>query len=97
MCLRVLFLQEQVRNLRVQEFLRELVIGVAASSDLAGSILVEILYSFEGGDIEQGCSNLKTILPYLRLLSLSLSLSLVFIYLTCLSYLSHYMHDISCA
>ena len=33
----VLFLREQVRDLRVQEFLRELVIGVAASSDLAGS------------------------------------------------------------
>ena len=38
----------------------KLVIGVMASSDLAGSILVEILHSVEGGDVEQGCSNLKT-------------------------------------
>ena len=40
-CLRVLFLQEQVRDLRVQEFLRELVVGVAAPSDLEGSIIVK--------------------------------------------------------
>ena len=50
---RVLFLQEQVRNLRVQEFLRELIVGVAAPSDLTGSILVEILHSDEGRDVEQ--------------------------------------------
>ena len=31
------FLREQVRDLRVQEFLREFVVGVAAPSDLAGS------------------------------------------------------------
>ena len=31
----VLFLQEQPRDLRVQEFSRELVVGVAAPSDLA--------------------------------------------------------------
>ena len=31
---RVLFLREQVRDLWVQEFLRELVVGVAAPSDL---------------------------------------------------------------
>jgi len=34
----VLFLREQVRDLRVQEFLRELVVGVAAPSDLTGSL-----------------------------------------------------------
>ena len=50
---RVLFLQEQVRDLRVQEFLRELVVGVAASSDLAGSSIVEILHSGEGRGVEQ--------------------------------------------
>jgi len=50
---RVLFLREQVRDLRVQEFLRELVVGVAAPSDLAGSIIVKILHSGEGGDLEQ--------------------------------------------
>ena len=32
----VLFLRKQVRDLRVQEFLRELVVGVAAPSDLTG-------------------------------------------------------------
>ena len=58
---RVLFLREQVRDLRVQEFLRELVVRVAAPSDLAGSFIVEILHSVEGGDIEQVCSNLRTI------------------------------------
>ena len=47
MCLCVLFLREQVKDLRVQEFLREFVVGVAAPSDLAGSILVEILHSVE--------------------------------------------------
>ena len=76
MCLRVLFLREQVRELHVQEFLREHVVSIAAPSDLAGSILVKILHSVEGGDVEQGCSNLETNLSYLRLLSLS---SLVFI------------------
>jgi len=48
----VLFLWEQVRDLQVQEFLRELVVGVVALSDLLGSILVKILHSGEGGDIE---------------------------------------------
>ena len=36
----------------LREFLREL-IGVAISSDLAGSILVKILHCGEGGDVEQ--------------------------------------------
>jgi len=51
--LRVLFLREQVRDLRIQEFLRELVVSIAAPSDLAGSIIVKILHCGEGGDIEQ--------------------------------------------
>ena len=82
MCLPVLFLREQVWYLRVQELLRELVVGVAAPSDLAGSILVEILHSVKGGDVEQGCSSLETVLSCLQLRSLSLSH--VFIYLACL-------------
>jgi len=49
----VLSLREQVRDLRVQEFLRELIVGVAAPSDLAGSFLVKILHCGEGGDVEQ--------------------------------------------
>ena len=61
----MLFLREQVRDLQVQEFLRELIVGVVAPSDLAGSILVEILHSGEGGDVEQVCSNLKIILSCL--------------------------------
>ena len=48
-------------------------VGVAAPSDPVGSILVEILHSVEGGDVEQRCSNLETNLPCLRLLSLSLT------------------------
>ena len=35
------FLREQVRDLRVQEFLRERVVGVVALSDLAGSVIVK--------------------------------------------------------
>ena len=34
---------------------------------------MEILHSVEGGDVEQGCSNLETNLQYLRLLSLPLT------------------------
>ena len=48
----VLFLQEQVRDLQVQEFLRELVVSVAAPSDLAGSIIVKIFHS-DNWDVEQ--------------------------------------------
>jgi len=54
---------------------------------------VEILHSVEGGDVEQVCSNLETILSYLRSY-FSLPLSLVFVYLACLYYLSLYMLDI---
>ena len=50
---RVLFLHQQVRDLRVQEFLREIVVGVATVSDLARSFIVKILHSGEGGDVEQ--------------------------------------------
>ena len=55
------------------------------------SILVKILHSVEGGDVEKGCSNLETNLPCLRLLSL---------YLTCVYILHafiihiHYLLDI---
>ena len=49
-------------------------VGVAAPSDPVGSFLVKILHSVEGGDVEQGCSNLETNLSCLRLLSLSLTL-----------------------
>ena len=66
-------------------------VGVAAPSDPVGSILVEILHSVDGGDVEQVCSNLKIILSCLRLL---ISLSLVFIYLACLYCSSLYMLDI---
>ena len=49
----VLFFREQVRDLWVQEFLREYIVGVAPPSDLAESFIVKILHSGEGGDIEQ--------------------------------------------
>jgi len=49
----VLFFREQVRDLRVQELLWELVVGFAAPSDFVGSFIVEFLQSGEGGDIEQ--------------------------------------------
>ena len=41
-----------MRNLRVQEFLRELVVGVAAPSNLAGSTIVKILHSGKGEDVK---------------------------------------------
>ena len=65
-------------------------VGVAAPSDPVGLILVEILHSVEGGDVEQVCSNLETNLPCLRLLSLSLTS----LYLACLYYFHLYMLDI---
>ena len=74
------------RYLRVQEFLRELFVGVMVPSDLAGSFLVKILHSVEGGDVEQVCSNLKTILFCLRLL-ISLSHLCLFILHTYIVYL----------
>ena len=61
MSLRVLFLTSE--GLRVQEFLRELVVGVVTPSDLARSIIVKILHSVEGGDV--GGSNFETFLPCL--------------------------------
>jgi len=41
-----------VRDFQFQEFLRELTVGVAALSDLAGSILVKFLHRGEGEDVE---------------------------------------------
>ena len=87
--LRVLFLREQVRDLRVQEFLRELVVNVATPSNLARLFIIEILHSGEGGDVEQECSNLETILPCLRLL-ISLSTYLCFISCMLILFISVY-------
>ena len=42
-----------MRDLRFQEFLREIIVGVATPSDLAGLFLVKILHCSEGRDIEQ--------------------------------------------
>ena len=76
------------RDLRVKEFLWELVLVVSAPSELVGSFIMEILHSVEGGDVEQVCSNLEIIFSCLRLL-ISLSLThLCFIscmFLLCLS------------
>ena len=92
MCLRVLLLWEQVRDLRVQEFLRELVVGVEAPSDLVGSITVKILHSVEGEDVEQVAQISKQIPRVCD--CLSLPLSLVFIYLACFYCLHSHMLDI---
>ena len=73
--------------------MRELVVGVAALGDLAGSIIVKILHNVEGGDVEQVCSNLATNLSYLQLL-IFLSLSLVFYILHALIVYIYYMLDI---
>ena len=81
-----------MRDLRVQEFLRELVVSVAAPSDLAGSIIVEILHSGEGGDVEQVTRTSKQISHVCD--CLSFPLSFVFIYLTCFYCLHSHMLDI---
>ena len=52
---------------------REGLVSPKSSSVIRGLFLVEILHSIEGGDVEQGCSNLETNLPCLQLLSLSLT------------------------
>jgi len=46
-----------------------------------GIIIVEIFHSVEGGDVEQGCSNLETILPCLRLLISLLCLYILHAYI----------------
>ena len=50
-----------MRDARVQEFLRELIVGVVLPSDLAGSIMVEIFHCGEDGDVEQAARTLKQI------------------------------------
>ena len=60
-------------------------VGVAAPSDLAGSILVEILYCGEGEDVEQVARTLKQFSHVYNFLSFSL--------LTCLYILhAHIVH-----
>ena len=86
-----------MRDLQVQESLRELIVGVTAPGDLAGSILVKILHSGKGRDVEQMCSKLKTNSLVFAIAYLSLSFShthkIVFIYLECINF-SFYMFDI---
>ena len=48
-------------------------VGVAGPSDPVGSVYRENPSSDKDGDVQQVCSNLKTILPCLQLLSLSLT------------------------
>ena len=88
----VLFLRKQVRDLRVQEFLRELVVGVATPNNLARSIIVEILHCSEGRDVEQVARISKQISRICE--CLSLPLSLVFKYLACFYCLHSHMLDI---
>ena len=66
-------------------------VGVAAPSDPVGSFIVKILHSVEGGDVEQGCSNLEINLLCLRLLSLSLTY--IYILHTSIAHI-HYFLDI---
>ena len=76
-----------MRDLRVQEFLRELVVGVAAPSDLAGSFLVKLLHCDEGGDVEQEARTSKQFsrvwIAYLSLNSL-VFISCMLMLFTCL-------------
>ena len=74
----------------VQEFLSELVVGVTAPSDLAGSIIVEIFHGCEDGDVEQVAPTSKQISHVCD----CLSLSLVFYFLHALIVYIYYMLDI---
>ena len=67
----MLFLQEQVRDLRVQEFLKELILAVATPSDLAGSFIVKILHNGEGEDVEKVARTSKQFSRVCDCLSLS--------------------------
>ena len=60
-----------MRDLRVQEFLRELIVGVAVQSDLVRSILVKILHCGEGRDVEQVAQTSKQLSPVCDCSSLS--------------------------
>jgi len=92
----LLFLREQVRDLWVQEFLRELVVGVAAPSDLAGLIIIEILHCDEDGDVEQVLEP-RNNSPMFAIAHLSLN-SLVFISCMIIIFvLIYYMLDIAYA
>ena len=74
-----------MRDLWVQEFLRELIVSFATPSDLARSIIAEILHSGEGGDVEQVAQNL----PCLRLLIFS---ALTCVYISCMLLLFTFSH-----
>jgi len=90
---RVLFLREQVRDLRVQEFLREILVSVAAPGDLAGSILLKILHSVEGGTYSKCALTSK---QFSRVCNCS-SLSHLCLYIMHAFIVHLYMLDISCA
>ena len=82
-----------MRDLWVQEFLREHVVGVVLPSDLVGSIIMEIFHSGEGEDVEQMARTSKLISRVCDCLSLPLSLVFIclawfIVYiLTCLIYM----------
>jgi len=84
-----------VRDLRVQEFLRELIIGVAALDDLAVLILVEILYSGKGGNVKQVARISKQISRVCDCSSFSQLICAYILHTHNCSYL--YMLNITCA
>ena len=79
---------ERLADLRVLERSRYRCCG---TEWFFGIILVKILHSVEGGDVEQGCSNLETNLPCLR--DCSLSLTCVYILHALIIHI-HYLLDI---
>ena len=83
---RVLLLREQVRDLRVQKFLRELIVGVAAPSDLARFCRID--YSVEGGDMSKCARTSKQFSRICDCLSLSLMFYILHAYYIC----AHLLH-----
>jgi len=85
----VLFLREQVSDLRVQEFLREFIVGVVTLSDLVRSIIMKIFHSSEVRDIEQVARTSK---QYSRVCDAHLS-QLTYVYILYAYYLcAHLLH-----
>ena len=77
-CVVLMRTSEKLAGPRVLEGARCRCSGIEWS---CGIVIVKILHSVEGGDIEQVCSNLETNLPCLRLF---LSPSLTCIYISCM-------------
>ena len=86
-----------MRDLSVQEFLRELIVGTVAPSYLARSIIVKIFHCGESGNVEQVARTSKQFSHVCDCSSITLSQSLMFNILHVLYCLYLYLLDTTCA